>query len=48
MKNLFNYLLSSLCVADTVFLVSNVLVLPFHFSPSLEVCVLGEDTSFQL
>ena len=36
MKNVFNYLISSLCVADTVFLVTNFLVLPFHFD--LEVC----------
>ena len=37
MNNLFNYLLSCLCVADTVFLISNALVLPFHFD--IEVCV---------
>ena len=47
MNNLFNYLLSSLCVADTIFLISNVLVLPFHFSPSLEVCYWSKN-SFQL
>ena len=31
MKNLFNHLLSCLCIADIVFLTSNILVLPFHF-----------------
>jgi len=31
MANLFNQLLSCLCIADILFLISNLLVLPFHF-----------------
>ena len=31
MNNLFNRLLSCLCIADILFLVSNLLVIPFHF-----------------
>ena len=45
MKNLFNYLLSCLCVADTVFLVTNFLVLPFHFNDDLEVCLFFVDVN---
>ena len=41
MKNLFNRLLSCLCIADIVFLTSNILVVPFHFGLKVKIFCKG-------